>query len=218
MGLKKFERRLENLVEGTFARVFRSGLAPLEISRRIGKEIEANRAVNDDGIERVANYYWVYVSTPDYERFKQAENELCDELANAARSQIRELQLGVIGDIKVQLVEADNYPEGAVQVQAQWVKSPLRVIPATLVTPDGYRSVLNKSPFDVGRAENNDFVILDANVSRNHSRFICDATGWTVIDLDSTNGTSLNGKAINTAPVEDGDHLLFGNVAADFEY
>ncbi|MGZ0179123.1 MAG: FhaA domain-containing protein, partial [Acidimicrobiales bacterium] len=40
--LRNFERRLEHLVEGTFARVFKTGLNPIEIGRRIVREIDAN--------------------------------------------------------------------------------------------------------------------------------------------------------------------------------
>src|ERR1700685_2821730 len=50
MALQKFERRLERFVEGAFARVFRSGLQPVEISRRLTREMDLRRTVAPRGV------------------------------------------------------------------------------------------------------------------------------------------------------------------------
>jgi hypothetical protein len=50
MGLQRFERRLERFVEGAFARVFRSGLQPVEIGRRLTREMDLRRAVAPRGV------------------------------------------------------------------------------------------------------------------------------------------------------------------------
>jgi len=50
MGLQRFERRLERFVEGAFARVFRSGLQPVEIGRRLTREMDLRRAVAPKGV------------------------------------------------------------------------------------------------------------------------------------------------------------------------
>ena len=50
MGLQSFERRLERFVEGAFARVFRSGLQPVEIGRRLTREMDLRRTVAPRGV------------------------------------------------------------------------------------------------------------------------------------------------------------------------
>jgi pSer/pThr/pTyr-binding forkhead associated (FHA) protein len=65
----------------------------------------------------------------------------------------------------------------------------------------------------IGRATGADFIV-DANlVSRVHCRVAAGATGLEVIDLDSTNGTFVNGeRVVDRAPLKDGDRLGVGRV------
>ena len=64
----------------------------------------------------------------------------------------------------------------------------------------------------IGRATRADFIV-DANmVSRLHCRVAAGATALEVVDLDSTNGTFVNGSRVNRAPLKDGDRLGVGPV------
>ena len=84
MALKGFERRLERMVEGTFARIFRSGLRPVELGRRLVREMDDNRSVDVRGRTVVPNQYLVQVSEADLERFAEVRDSLERELAEAA--------------------------------------------------------------------------------------------------------------------------------------
>ena len=53
MGLQQFERRLERLFEGVFAKAFRSGLEPVELGRRLVRQMDRDRRVGPSG-RRVA--------------------------------------------------------------------------------------------------------------------------------------------------------------------
>jgi pSer/pThr/pTyr-binding forkhead associated (FHA) protein len=64
----------------------------------------------------------------------------------------------------------------------------------------------------VGRATRADFVVDAALVSRLHCRLEADEERLNVVDLDSTNGTWVNGKRIERASLEDGDRLRVGRV------
>jgi hypothetical protein len=63
-------------------------LNPIEIGRRIVREIDANQSVAVDGALAVPNHYWVYISSEDYERFQEVETPLTNELIAAARTHI----------------------------------------------------------------------------------------------------------------------------------
>ncbi|MCB1044998.1 MAG: GGDEF domain-containing protein [Acidobacteria bacterium] len=66
---------------------------------------------------------------------------------------------------------------------------------------------------DAGRSRNCDIFLDDQNISRRHSRFVVHANGDTILeDLDSTNGTLVNGKKIDSVKLCDGDRICLGNV------
>ena len=68
MGLQQFEQRLERLVEGAFAKAFRSGLQPVEIGRRITREMDLGRRVGVRGLI-APNHFKVNLPSADFERF-----------------------------------------------------------------------------------------------------------------------------------------------------
>ncbi len=69
----------------------------------------------------------------------------------------------------------------------------------------------------VGRGKDNDIVIADANASRVHARFSQDATGrWKITDLDSTNGTLMNGRPVSSAILKSGDEITIGTTVLQF--
>ena len=217
MVLRNFERRLEHLVEGTFARVFKSGLNPIEIGRRIVREIDANQSVGLDGAVAVPNHYWVYVSTADYTRFAEVETPLTNELIEASRTHIADENYRVLGPVSVVLVEAPEYPEGTLQVQAQWREGVTTATTAELVMETGERFVIGDGPFSVGRLPGCSLILSDENVSRNHATIERNANGWLLTDTGSTNGTTVNGAPASQVQLKSGDQIVFGATPATFE-
>jgi len=215
--LRNFERRLEHLVEGTFARVFKSGLNPIEIGRRIVREIDANQSVAVDGALAVPNHYWVYISTADYERFQEVETPLTNELIEAARTHISDEQYRVLGPVSVVLVEASEYPEGTLQVQAQWREGATTPTTAELVMETGERFAIGDGAFSIGRLPNCSLILSDENVSRNHATIQRGPGGWVLVDHGSTNGTTLNGERVSETQLQHGDQIVFGATPATFE-
>ncbi len=66
---------------------------------------------------------------------------------------------------------------------------------------------------DMGRSRNCDIFLDDQNISRRHARFAIHSNGDTIVeDLDSTNGTLVNGKRIDAVRLCDGDRICLGNV------
>jgi hypothetical protein len=78
--LRNLESKIAGLVEGTFSRAFRSEVRPVEIARKLTREMEENKS---SSLSRtyVPNEYRVYLSPRDRERFAGYEGALADELA-----------------------------------------------------------------------------------------------------------------------------------------
>ena len=84
MGLQQFERRLERLVEGVFARAFRSGLQPVEIGRRLTREMDLRRTIAPEGhADPQPLHRRALPRRPD--RFAPIEDELVNELIDVAK-------------------------------------------------------------------------------------------------------------------------------------
>jgi pSer/pThr/pTyr-binding forkhead associated (FHA) protein len=69
----------------------------------------------------------------------------------------------------------------------------------------------------VGRTPNSTIVLADPNVSRNHAEIRPVGTGYVVVDLQSTNGTRVNGIRIANHELDGGDQITFGNTVLRFE-
>ena len=85
MVLRNFEDRLERLVEGMFARAFRSGLQPVELGRRLVKEMDASRTLDVRGRTLAPNRFVIRVSPEDQQRFAQVQQSLVQELHATVR-------------------------------------------------------------------------------------------------------------------------------------
>ena len=88
MALREFERRLERLVEGVFAKAFRSRLTPVELGRRVSREMDVRRTVGIRGLI-APNQFTVTVSQADRDNLASIENSLLGDLAGYAREHAR---------------------------------------------------------------------------------------------------------------------------------
>lgn len=77
--LKSVENMIASLVEGTFGRVFRAEVRPMELARKLTREMDAHRTVS---VSRtyVPNEYSVWLSPRDRQRYEGVEREVIDEL------------------------------------------------------------------------------------------------------------------------------------------
>lgn len=81
---------------------------------------------------------------------------------------------------------------------------------------DETQTLEGSGPWTVGRAEDNDIVVRDPNVSRRHARLERQENGFAVEDLGSTNGTLLDGAPIGRERIDDGDEITFGHTPTTF--
>ncbi len=215
MGLQAFERRLERLVEGAFTKAFRSGLEPLEIGRRLVRELDAGRTVGVRGIV-APNFFTVVLSPDDYERFASFRDALARELAEAAREHARDEHYHFIGPVHVELIEDQRRRQGDLRVQAA-IEQGEGGWAAALVLPDGNRLPLSEAPATIGRLPDCAVPLSDPQVSRQHAEIRPSPEGFRVVDLGSTNGTTVNGSVIGEHLLRDGDEIGVGGTVLRYE-
>ncbi|MCJ7439832.1 MAG: FHA domain-containing protein [Acidimicrobiia bacterium] len=214
MGMQGFERRLERLVEGSFSKAFRSGLEPVEVGRRLTRVLDAERTMGVDGVPVAPNNIGVYLSPDDFDRFESFADALARELAETAREHAKAEGYHFVGPVTVTLVADDELRAGECDIAAE-IHEGLRV--GSLVLPDGRRVALGEQPLVIGRNADCGVVVADARASRQHAEIRAQGNGFVVHDLDSMNGTLVNGTAIREHPLADGDEVRLGNTVLRFE-
>jgi hypothetical protein len=244
--LRSLEEKIEGLVEGAFSRAFKTHVQPVELARKLAKEMEEHKTVS---VSRtyVPDHYVIFLSPDDREQFASYEvalkKELSDYLLERARGEglalvtrpqvefktDERLALGEFG-IQAQLLgqpDGDEEPAGA-DYGHTMVYTPERAAPPPgdpggsprgrgLLVFDGKRTVLAGERTTMGRSRECDIVIDDPNVSRKHAEVRRTIEGWMVVDLGSTNGVKLNGRRVREEVLSPGDEITLGLAQLKFE-
>lgn len=121
--MKKFEQRLEGLVNGTFAKVFKSEVQPVEIAGALQRECDNNATIWNRERTVVPNDFIVELSTPDYERLSPYSGQLGDELSGLVRDYAKQQRYAFMGPIKVHLEKADDLDTGLYRVRSRTLAS-----------------------------------------------------------------------------------------------
>ena len=116
---QRFERRLEGLVGGAFARVFKGQVEPVEIGTALQREAADKRNVMGNGRVLSPNRYRVTLSASDYERLVPWENQLTTSLAELVQEYLDENRWETIGDIEVFLARDDELHTGVFGVASR---------------------------------------------------------------------------------------------------
>jgi hypothetical protein len=237
VNLRDFERRLGDLVEGFFGKAFRSSLQPVELGKRILREMEAERTV---GVRAtwVPNRYAFHISPEDRERFSQIERALAKELEQVVVEGARERGWGLLGPPEVTFETDQSIGRGEFRCEAALVQSGdvesgehTAFLPASapggpkparaeLVLLDGGadsdKYALDGERTVIGRMSECDIVLKDPGASRRHAEVRREADRFVLADLGSTNGTLVNEANVSERELEDGDRITIGRTVLEF--
>jgi len=284
--LRRIENRLEGVFEGGIGRTFRSHVQPVELARKLTKEMDDNKVISVQQVY-VPNAYTVFLAPDDREQFLAYEARLRTELAGYLTEHARregyslpgrarvmietaaELEVGTFG-IAAEMEETqppnaapdaapvaaparlpEEFGGGAapaavepVPAAAALVADPFAIpdaveiappaatptpvapiappppstppvtpiaVPApwVLVWPGGATPIGNAA-LVIGRSKDCDVPLADGNVSRRHAELGRSDGGFVLRDLDSTNGTLVNGRRVRHATVGVGDEITNG--------
>lgn len=225
--LQRFERRLEGLVEGAFARVFGGAVQPVEVATALQREGADRKQVVGHGRVLVPNAYVVELSAADLERFGEWDAQLRKELADMVQEHAADQGWSFVGDVTVAFEQRDELDTGVFRVRSSVVAG---ATPAAGTTGTGRprvvlpgvgggqeRVVLLTRPVTVvGRGTDAELRLADTGVSRAHAELRVEGDTVRVVDLQSTNGTLVNGRRVREAVLSDGDRLDIGATTLQF--
>lgn len=220
--LQRFEQRLEGVVTGAFARVFRSAVQPVEIAAALQREIDNNTNVLSRDRTLVPNHFTVELSPGDHERLTQFGDTLARELATLVRDHATEQRYTPAGDILVEFELDESLRTGRFTVRSQ-ASAHVTAAPYESLTESairkasvvleigGMRHPVRPPGLTIGRGSGVDLKIDDPGISRTHARISVDGTVVSVQDLGSTNGVIVDGRQMDSAPLSDGSTIRLGN-------
>jgi hypothetical protein len=134
--LRNLESKIAGLVEGTFSRAFRSEVRPVEIARKLAREMEEHKSYS---VSRtyVPNEYRVFLSPRDRERFADYEEALASELAGYLLEHARRERLAMLSRPVIEFETDDRLGLGEFGIQTRVVQPEHGAEPGHGVAP-GY--------------------------------------------------------------------------------
>src|ERR1700710_395721 len=119
--LRNLEAKLADLVEGTFGRVFKTEVRPVELARKLAKEMDEHRTVS---VSRtyVPNEYTVWLSLKDRERYEGVEHEIADELSGYLLEHARRGRLALVSRPVIEFRTDERLSLGEFGIQARLVR------------------------------------------------------------------------------------------------
>jgi hypothetical protein len=235
--LRTLETKIADLVEGAFGRAFRSEITPVELARRLVREMDRHRQSSLSST-LVPNEYTVWLSPADRRHFASIEPSLIEELATHLLEHAREERLALPSRPLIQLRTDRRLSLGECGIESRTVSAPAgegpivrreghappapalsgEVLPGAYLDIGGRQVAVGAAGAVIGRSPDCDIVIAANEVSRRHAQVAPDAEGWILTDLGSTNGVRLNGRQIGVPTrLADGDVIELGSVELLFE-
>jgi hypothetical protein len=175
--LRNLEQRIENLVEGVFSRAFSSQVQPVEIARKLAKEMDAHRTASVSRVY-VPNQYTVWLSVQDRERLEGYESSLEQELSAYLLEHARRHDYALLTRPEVDLESDERLRLGEFGIQTRLVKPPARQGEAPEQGEQGHTMVYSVPPKDTKSRKRRDSTAhlteTKAIVSLDDRRYVLD--------------------------------------------
>jgi hypothetical protein len=119
--LRNLETMLADLVEGTFGRVFRSEVRPVELARKLAREMDEHKTVS---VSRtyVPNEYVIWLSPEDRERLESVEGSLIEELSAYLLEHARREKLALLSRPQIEFQTDEELALGEFGIQTRLVR------------------------------------------------------------------------------------------------
>jgi len=244
--LRQIEHKIESLFEGIFGRAFRTHVQPVELARKLAKEMDEGKTVSVSRVY-VPNEYSIFLAPDDREQFASYEESLVDELQQYLAEHARREGYALLSDPRIVFNTDADLTVGEFGIATRMVQQrggpsvPAQEPSATMIyrpaqqptaaaTPeelgvtrevvtlsvDGTSHDVTRQRTTLGRSRDCDIQIEDASASRRHAEVRQEGTAYWVVDLDSTNGLEVNGMRTKRAKLQNGDMITIGSTEIAF--
>lgn len=224
-GLQRFEQRLESLINGAFARAFRSAVQPVEIAAALQRECDNNAQILSRERRLVPNTFHIELAPTDLERLAPYDSALADELTRQVQAHADSQGYSFPGPIQIDFEQAEDLTTGRFRILSRAqarvtgtaTDTQVRRARAFLVI-NGSQHPLHPPGLVIGRGTEADIRINDPGVSRRHAQVSVEYRGAyseqvhvEVVDLGSTNGVLVDGQRRSRSLADDGTEVRVGN-------
>jgi hypothetical protein len=212
--LDSIEKGLERAVNGAFARTFRSGLQPVELTSALRREMDTKAAVVARDRILAPNAFTLRLSPADYRRMRGMGDALTDELTSFVNKHAQSQRYQFVGGVSIALTQDEQLTTGVLEVESGNVKQDVAWTP--VVDVNGIRHQLHHARTVIGRGSEADITVDDTGISRRHLEIAWDGRRGEARDLGSTNGSKLNGEPLSRSIIEPGDVITAGRTRIVF--
>jgi hypothetical protein len=212
--LDSFERGLERAVNGAFAKTFKSGVQPVEITSALRRELDTNAVIVARDRILVPNRFVVQLSPADHQRMSSLGPTLIDELTGLVQRHASSQNYQFAGGVSIRLDQDSSLSEGIIRVSSENVKGEISWIPVLDI--NGTRHAITRARTVIGRGSDADITVDDSSISRKHVEILWDGKRAQVNDLGSTNGSELNGQKVAKAPLPTDSVISIGRTRIVF--
>ncbi|MGV9181934.1 FhaA domain-containing protein [Arcanobacterium canis] len=221
---ERLERKVENAVDSVFSRTFRTELKPVELVSGVKKCMDDRSATMSRDRVIAPNDFIVTLSGEDCEKLTDwGEDSLRAELASAAIAYAREQRYTFLGPVRVKFASSTQLPKGKISVHGSSRRGAAAPATTTDASPEnpmidvaGERYVLTGQVTVLGRGSSADIVVNDSGVSRRHLELKITPGGVIATDLNTTNGSFVEGHRITAATLVDGNTITLGRTKIMF--
>lgn len=225
--LDALERTIERAMTAVPNAVFRTRLHQDELAHLVIERMESD-AFHDGDRRRVPTVFQIALSPEDFAQIASPPTALEMQLAATLRKAALKQEADYGRGFDISVTESQDVKRRKPLIEASFSETarsadatqPTRVTPARFsaaliplgATTGRQRFVIPAGTTTIGRASSNHVVLPSQFVSQRHARI--DVTNGSVklFDLQSTNGTRVNGDTISQWDLEDGDELQFGDL------
>lgn len=214
--LDRFEQRIDQLVNGAFARAFKAEVQPVEIAAALQRELDDHLVALGSAQRVVPNLFTIDLSARDFERLMAYEAPLCSELAHVVQEYAQQQRCTLIGSAAVHFTEDPSLGTGLFRVRTEaredHDEAPRR---GPHLVVNGFVHPLTRHTTRIGRGTDVDIRIDDVGVSRHHAEIVL-SSPVVLRDLASTNGTWVKGERITELELDGDTDITIGPTVIAF--
>ena len=217
MVLKRIEQKLEKIVEGTFTRVFPSSVKPIELGKRIRRVLEDKKTIGVQGQIIIPNRYVISLSLKDLENIESIQESIQREISSSIRDHANDENYHFQGTLTVEIFSNSSLKTGSIEVDGLFEENKGGFPPGSLIDENGERLIITEQKLSIGRDTKSTMQVVDVEVSRNHAEIRLLNTSFVLIDLQSTNGTFVNGQRVQEHTLQNFDQIKIGSTILLFQ-